>query len=98
MKKLHAKLTFRKPDQSGSTEANNENDETGSDYDEEEVRQELEARLEFSSSSNRVRENKSDDNLVWLDMNHTESCFEISDFPDAMEPGYNIFFNLNNCF
>ena len=91
MKKLQSKLTFRRPDQSGPTTKadGNVDDETGNDFDEEEVKQELESRMAFVSTSIRPRDkNLSDDNLVLLDMNMPEICFKISDFPDGMEPGY----------
>ena len=91
MKQLQSKLTFRKlDDKNGSPDADDDmEDETGNDYDEEEVKRELEARLAFSSSSNRGREkNRAAENLVLLDLTQTrQNCFKISDFPEAMEPG-----------
>jgi hypothetical protein len=91
MKKLQAKLTIRKSDEEkNSNEADDDiDDEARNDYDEEEVKQELEARLAFSSSSNRGREkSRATENLVLLDVTRTaKNCFKISDFPEAMEPG-----------
>lgn len=87
MKKLQAKLLVRKPegDNSESPEVDDVR-EAGNDYDEEEVKRELEARMSVTAS--RGEKNRRAENLVVLDISNLENeCFRISDFPAGMEPG-----------
>jgi hypothetical protein len=85
MKKLQAKLLVRKPDESESPEVD-DTSETGNDYDEEEVKRELEARMSVTTS--RGEKSRRAEKLVLLDISNLENeCFRISDFPAGMEPG-----------
>ena len=85
MKKLHAKLLFKKgdPSEDGAPEMD---DQPGNDVDldEEEVKQEMEARMACAGDDkSRVAKH-----IVYLDIkNLNDHCFRISDFPEGMEPG-----------
>ena len=87
MKRLHAKLLAKKADSSedGAAEVDDV-DQPGNDVDldEEEVKQEMEARMACSGDDkSRVAKH-----IVYLDIkNLNDHCFRISDFPEGMEPG-----------
>ena len=87
MKKLQAKLLVRKPEADESEFPDMDDvSASGNDYDEEEVKQELEARMSVATS--RGEKSRLAENLVVLDISNLENeCFRISDFPAGMEPG-----------
>ena len=100
MRKLQARLLVKKPDDpSEDDSAEMDVDETGSDVDldEEEVKQELEARMACSSSGRGSDKSRAGQNLILLDITKlSKDCFRVSDFPIGMEPG-NIYSRLSRC-
>ena len=91
MRKLQAKLLSKKPDSSEEDSPEiNDSDITGNDgdLDEEEVKQELEARMACSGSGRGNDKKRAGQNMItWDTTKQSKDCFRVSDFPIGMEPG-----------